>query len=165
MKHLLENLQAFYQQGPEGKKIVEKYWSAHPMGDRITKLFSINKPQEINVMNEQNFDFLKNQLKYTGFGEDLQKNLRERLSQQQPAFTLSHCAEFSNDQANVTLYFKKSEQSDMYFFNRHELSLKKDKEDESMKQFFYIGRENNITLKEGYNMINRRSILKYFLVN
>jgi len=113
-------------------------------------------------MNEQNFDYLKNQLKYTGFGEEMQKDLRAQLGAPtlQPNFTLSHKAEFGSDKVDVTLHFRKSEQTDLYFFNRYELALTKANQEQGLKQSFNVGRENNITLKEGYNLLQGRAIHK-----
>ena len=49
----------------------------------------------------------------------------------------------------------------MYFFNRYSLLLKTPQQPEPIKQTFYISnKEDNITLKEGYNMMSGRSVHK-----
>ena len=111
-------------------------------------------------MNEQNYDYLKNQVKYTGFGEGLENQLKEKMVQGEPAFTIRHNTEFGNDKMTSDLHFRKSDQTDMYFFNKYDTSLKKGNEDTEMKQTFYIGKENNITLKEAYNLMDGRSVNK-----
>jgi hypothetical protein len=111
-------------------------------------------------MNEQNFDYLKNQLKYTGFGEELQPDLREKILSGQPHFILIHRAEFGKDRTESVLHFNKSEQNEMYFFNRYFLSLINDQNESSFTQSFYPGQDNNITLKEAYNLMNGRAIHK-----
>lgn len=112
-------------------------------------------------MNEQNFDYLKNQVKYTGFGEALEPQLKQHISKGEPNFELNHKANFGEDTVNATLHFRKSEMTDMYFFNKYELSLTKSgQEDPAIKQSFYIGKDNNITLKEGYNLLDGRAVNK-----
>ncbi|RYY46184.1 MAG: hypothetical protein EOO06_15020 [Chitinophagaceae bacterium] len=103
---------------------------------------------------------LKDQIKFTGFGEGLETALKENISRQPAEFTLNHNAKFGNETAEVTLYFKKSGQSDMYFFNKYNLTLKPESSSEALSQTFYIGKTNNITLKEGYNLMNGRAINK-----
>jgi hypothetical protein len=117
--------------------------------------------KNLSIMNEKNYDYLSNQLKYTGFGEDLQAQLKEKLLSKQPEFMLTHQKDFGNDQTVATLHFRKSEEGDMYFFNRYSLMLKNDKQDGMQKQTFYINhRDDNITLKEAYNLMHGRAIHK-----
>lgn len=109
-------------------------------------------------MNQKNFDYLKDQIKYTGFGQGLEDELKEKMKTQAPEFTLQHQNTFGNDQTTAVLHFKKSPSSDMYFFNRYEVSLAKD--DQIMKQSFYPEKNNNITLKEAFNLMQGRSVNK-----
>jgi hypothetical protein len=111
-------------------------------------------------MNEKNFDYLKDQVKFTGFGEGMEAELREKMQTQSPAFQLYHNTRFGNDIATATLHFKKSEQSEMYFFNKYDLTVKLENSPDMVKQTFYLGKVNNITLKEGYNLISGRAVNK-----
>jgi len=111
-------------------------------------------------MNEKNFDYLKEQVKYTGFGEGLENDLKEKMQQQEPNFKLYHNAHYGNDIAVATLNFKKSEQSDMYFFNSYQVNLQKEHGKEIMEQTFYINKGNNITMKEAYNLMEGRAVNK-----
>ncbi|GAA4339612.1 hypothetical protein [Flaviaesturariibacter amylovorans] len=112
-------------------------------------------------MNEKNYEFLANQIKYTGFGEGLAEVLKEKLAQGAPEFTLRHEAAFGTDKTEATLHFRRSNESDMYFFNRYNLALKNDKLQEPLQQSFYInGKQDNITLKEGYNLLSGRAVHK-----
>jgi hypothetical protein len=111
-------------------------------------------------MNENNFDYLKDQVKYTGFGDALEGDLRRNIEQQQPAFSLKHDAFYGNDKVSAELNFKKSEQTDMYFFNSYNVSLQKEGRPETLDQMFYINRGNNITLKEAYNLMEGRAVHK-----
>lgn len=111
-------------------------------------------------MNEKNFEYLKDQVKYTGFGEGLEEDLRKNMEQLQPEFSLKHDAFYGNDKVSAELNFKKSEQSEMYFFNSYKAELNKEGEKESLQQTFYINKGNNITLKEAYNLMEGRSVNK-----
>ncbi len=110
-------------------------------------------------MNQKNFEYLRDQVKYTGFGEELENQLKEKMQKQSPEFTLSHNAKFNNDTVASTLHFKKSDQSDMYFFNSYDLKLKNGNATD-MEQTFYINKGNNITLKEAFNLMEGRAVNK-----
>jgi hypothetical protein len=111
-------------------------------------------------MNQKNFDYLKDQVKFTGFGDALENQLRESMQKQSPEFQLSHRVKFGSDAADATLHFKKSEQGEMYFFNKYNLSLKQEQSQQEIHQTFYINKGNNITLKEAYNLMSGRSVNK-----
>lgn len=111
-------------------------------------------------MNEKNFDYLKDQVKFTGFGDALEGALKEKLMQKVPDFQLHHNTRFGNDAATATLHFKKSAQSDMYFFNKYDLAVKGENNPDTMKQTFFINKGNNITLKEAYNLMSGRAVNK-----
>ncbi|MCV9932902.1 hypothetical protein OIU80_11460 [Flavobacterium sp. LS1R47] len=111
-------------------------------------------------MNEKNFEYLKEQVKYTGFGDALESELKEKLQKEEPNFTLTHHAKYGNDTAIATLNFKKSDQSDMYFFNSYKVELHKENSKEALEQTFYINKGNNITMKEAFNLMEGRSVNK-----
>ena len=71
-------------------------------------------------MNEKNFDDLKNPIKFSGFGEELSAPLREQIQNQSPAFSLEHLTKFGQDDVTSKLYFTRSKESDLYFFNKYE---------------------------------------------
>lgn len=113
-----------------------------------------------NFMNQKNFDYLKDQVKFTGFGDALENELKEKMQKQTLEFQILHTAKFGNDTADATLHFKKSDQSDMYFFNRYNVILKQEQSGDVVDQTFYINKGNNITLKEAYNLMSGRSVNK-----
>ncbi len=50
---------------------------------------------------------------------------------------------------------------DIYFFNRYDLSLQNQHLSEPLKQSFYINaKQDNVTLKEGYNLLSGRAVYK-----
>jgi hypothetical protein len=122
----------------------------------VTKSFT----QKTNFMNQKNFDYLKDQVKFTGFGEGMENELKEKMQKQTPEFQIIHNTKFGNDGLTASLHFKKSEKTDMYFFNRYQVSLIPEQSKDKMEQTFYINKEGSITLKEAYNLMNGRSINK-----
>ncbi len=111
-----------------------------------------------SVMNEKNYEYLTEQLKRTGFEDTLNDELRANMQKQNAEFTLNLQKEYGTDKVSATLHFKKSDESDMFFFNRYDLQLKKEKNDEATRQTFYPNK--NITLKEGYNLLDGRAVHK-----
>lgn len=127
--------------------------------DHIEEQQLINNSKR-NVMNQKNFEYLKDQVKYTGFGEGLENDLRQKIEKGDTDFKLNHTAKYGEDTLNAQLSFSKSKQSDMYFFNSYQVSLQKENTAEKMEQNFYINKGNNITLKEAYNLMEGRSVNK-----
>ncbi|MEG1023632.1 MAG: hypothetical protein RSF34_04125 [Flavobacterium sp.] len=111
-------------------------------------------------MNEKNFEYLRDQIKYTGFGEALESQLKEKMQKEEPNFTLTHNAQYGNDTAAATLNFNKSKESDLYFFNSYKVELQKENSKEALEQTFYINKGSNITMKEAYNLMEGRSVNK-----
>jgi hypothetical protein len=111
-------------------------------------------------MNEKNFEYLRDQVKYTGFGEGLEEELKEKMQQQNPGFNIDHEAYYGEDLARVCLNFKKSDQNDMYFFNSYKIDFLKENSIESLEQTFYINKGSNITMKEAYNLMEGRAVNK-----
>jgi hypothetical protein len=152
------------------KKEATDYAFENNGGNAVYRVINYNSVEEaadkiitknLSIMNEKNFDYLSNQLKYTGFGEDLQAKLEEKMKKQEPQFTLNLQKDYGKDQTVATLHFKKSDESEMYFFNRYSLMLKNDQHPDAIKQTFFISnKENNITLKEAYNLMSGRAVHK-----
>jgi len=121
-----------------------------------TNLFT----QKTNIMNQKNFEYLRDQVKYTGFGEGLENDLKQKMEDGKPEFKLQHQTKYGNDSVTATLNFSQSKQSDMYFFNSYQVSLQKENSPETMEQTFYINKAGNITLKEAFNLMEGRSVNK-----
>jgi hypothetical protein len=124
----------------------------------IQQKHSISLTINNTIMNEKNLEFISKQLQQSGFGEEIKNELKEKMENQVPEFTLMHQSDFGNDHLTAELHFRKSAESDMYFFNRVDMSIKNEREAESLKQSFYAN--NNITPKEGYNLIQGRAVYK-----
>jgi len=111
-------------------------------------------------MNENNFEYLANQVKYSGFGEALEYELKEKMKTEGD-FTISHKVEYGKDKVEAVLNFKKSDQGDMHFYNSFTVNLQKENEKEAMQQNFFINNKGqSITLKEAYNLMEGRAVNK-----
>lgn len=120
----------------------------------------LDNNQNSKIMNQKNFEYLRDQVKYTGFGEGLENDLKQKIEEGRPEFKLAYETKYGNDTINATLNFSQSKQSDMYFFNSYQVSLQKENSPEAMEQIFYINKGNNITMKEAYNLMEGRSVNK-----
>jgi|GEM_PF-3535095 len=111
-----------------------------------------------SIMNEQSFDYVKNQLFYLGFGEEIAKPLREKMEKNLTEFELTHVRKFGQDETHSVLHFSKGDQKDkdMTFFNRADVTLKQPAREDLTQTFFY-GKDYNYTLQERYNMMNGRA--------
>ncbi|WP_433780503.1 hypothetical protein [Flavobacterium anhuiense] len=118
------------------------------------------------TMNEKNLEYLKDQLKYTGFGETFDAELRENVLKGDKDFKIMHTGIMNNGLPNkdtliVELNFKRSEQTDMYFFNSYHVNLQKEENKPCLEQTFYINKDSaSITMKEAYNLMEGRSVNK-----
>ena len=113
------------------------------------------------TMNEENVKYLKDNLKYMGFGDKLNEAMEKNIREQKPEFTLKMQTEINKKPVEADLHFKKSETTDMYFFNRYDVRVK-NAEDQSknLQQTFYINKGQGVTLKESYNLLEGRSVHK-----
>lgn len=115
-------------------------------------------------MNVKNLEFLKEGLKYLGFGEKLNADLENKIKEQPAEFKLSMVGEFNKgdtkEKVNYSLDFRKSDQTDMYFFNRYQATLKNDDPSKDVAQTFYITKNAGITAKEAYNLLSGRAVNK-----
>lgn len=115
-------------------------------------------------MNVKNLEFLKDGLKYLGFGDKLNADLESKIKEQPAEFKLLLVGEFNKennkDRVNYTLDFKKSDQTDMYFLNRYQATLKNDDAAQERTQTFYITKNSGITAKEAYNLLSGRAVNK-----
>ena len=118
-----------------------------------------NSQLKTNVMNNENFQYLSDNLKYMGFGENLKSDLEKNLNEGKTDFQLHYKAEINKKPFEVTMNFRKSDTSDMYFFNNYHASLEKSK-DEKVEQTFYLNKGKGITGKEAFNLLDGRSVHK-----
>lgn len=114
-------------------------------------------------MDQKNFEYLKSQLKYTGFTEQLSEQLLSSMQKRLPAFSLQYRTHFGGDQLSASLNFQRSASSELYFFNSYLASLKNQDQSQKLNQLFYIRPSGSITLKEAFNLLQGRAVEKQFI--
>ncbi len=114
-------------------------------------------------MNEKNLESLEKQMLYSGMGEVSRDELIRNLQEGKPEFQLQFQKQYGDDEAHAVLNFKKSGQSDNYFFNSFDLTVIEQGKTVSPVQNFKTEYGNAYTLKEGYNLMMGRSVLKDFV--
>ncbi|OCX54340.1 hypothetical protein BEL04_08770 [Mucilaginibacter sp. PPCGB 2223] len=120
-------------------------------------IYELNyKQQNQYTMNTENLSYLQKQLLNLGFGEGMNKDLEKQIKSKAPEFTLDSTQTYNTDRADYQLYFKRGNESDMYFFNKYE--AKTDGFDHT--QTFYINKGSGMTAKEAYNLIEGRAVYK-----
>jgi hypothetical protein len=110
-------------------------------------------------MNEQNFEYLKDNIKYMGFGDKQTEALESHLKKGDESFQMVYTAEINKKPFEATLNFRKSDNSDMYFFNNYTASLEKTN-GEKVEQLFYLNKGKGVTAKEAYNLLEGRAVYK-----
>jgi len=122
-------------------------------------------------MNENNLEYLQNTLKYLGFGESLNADLKESIAHGPEGFKIQsqviempdptkRVAPGFGDKMTYLLSFSKSKETDMYFFNSYEATLKKADTKDVISQTFYINKGKGVTAKESYNLLSGRAVNK-----
>jgi len=148
-------------QSDYGRPKANQLWDLYVPAYSEVKPSFLQSHLNATVMNEKNLEFLQKQVQFTGYGKEHNNELREELKKQNPSFTLYHQQDFGKDSTVSSLHFKKSESSDMYFFNRHTIVLKNEQHPDTVRQGFYINNgKDNITLKEGFNLLSGRAVEK-----
>lgn len=128
--------------------------------DHIEQQPSLFKSQlKTDVMNNENFQYLSDNLKYMGFGENLKLELEKNLNDGKAEFQLHYKAEINKKPFEVTMNFRKSDTSDMYFFNNYKASLGK-ANGQKEEQTFYLNKGKGVTGKEAFNLLDGRSVHK-----
>jgi hypothetical protein len=110
-------------------------------------------------MNEQNFEYLKDNLKYLGFGESLYGQLEQQLKIGAPQFQLQYATQINNQSLTIDLNFRRSEGAHLYFFNSYRATLTQTN-GERKDQTFYLSKGKGITAKEAYNLLEGRAVYK-----
>ncbi|MFA6084656.1 hypothetical protein [Mucilaginibacter sp.] len=107
-----------------------------------------------------NVEYLQNGFLNLGFGDKLNKDLEMAMERKQTDIQLHHRNDYNGDIMSYTLNLKKSDKSDLYFFNSIDATLKKEGQEQEIKQSFGIKKNYGVTAKEAYNLMDGRSIEK-----
>lgn len=111
-------------------------------------------------MNENNLEFLKNTLERLDFPVELGKTLAMEVEKQKPEIKLVHEENRNNENVKFDLNFRKSDTSDMYFFNSYQATLITGNEAHDKTQEFRIRNGNNMGMDEAFNLVAGRAVQK-----
>jgi hypothetical protein len=117
------------------------------------------KIKNLSIMNEQNFEYLKDNIKYMGFGEKQHEVLEQLLREGKESFQMTFSSEVNKKPFEAILQFRRPDNSDMYFFNNYKASLERSN-GEKMEQTFYLNKGKGVTAKEAFNLLDGRSVFK-----
>jgi len=116
-------------------------------------------------MQQRNYEFLCMQLRHAGFPAALLETLSRTLDKGGAEFQLDYPETFETGQTTVVLHFQKSSRSEFYFFTHFLLSMGDPLSGEAKPasfQRFPVFKNKSYTLREAYNLISGRSVLKQF---
>ncbi len=115
-------------------------------------------------MEKDNLSFLRENLRYLGFGETLpfDGELVREVEKGDKEFQLTTDVHFDEwSRLEATLYFRKTGQHDMYFLIKYIAGLQyPDNSDLDKAQTFYIFKGAGVTLREAYNLLQGRTVNK-----
>ena len=126
-------------------------------------------------MTEKELSLFEKQLMKIGLKEAFTPELIDKLKSGGASIEHPFKKSYDGDEANATLHIKKSETSDQYFFNKYDLSVRKDGQAAEMKQTFHLNNfkrkpddehaakfYTTFTFKEAFNYLSGRPVWKTF---
>lgn len=119
---------------------------------------------EQNEIKQETVNAMADSIFYAGFGAIGRDQITEALSKGTEEFQITHDTKMNGDSVRGILHFKRSDQDiDKVFFNSFDLLVKKEGKEETLQQKFPVYFGNKYTLKEGYNLLDGRSVNKTFI--
>ncbi len=118
-----------------------------------------NSQLKTNIMNNENFQYLSDNIKYMGFGENLKTDLEKNMAEGKNEFQLLFTTEMNKKSFEATLNFRKSDSTDMYFFNNYNASLERNN-GEKVERTFFLNHGKGVTSKEAFNLLDGRAVHK-----
>jgi len=112
-------------------------------------------------MNEKNFEYLKTQTKFLGFGDAINDHLEKAILNNIPNFSIrlqSSAVSLAGHTPSFELFFNRSNKSDMYYFNSFKTSLADKQNINVSEQNFNVDHTKGITAKESINLLEGRSV-------
>lgn len=126
-------------------------------------------------MTEKELSLFEKQLMKIGIKEAFTPELVEQLKSGAPSIAYPFKKNYDGDEANALLHIKKSDSSDQYFFNKYDLSVRKDGQAAEVKQTFHLNNfkrkpddehaakfYTTFTFKEAFNYLSGRPVWKNF---
>ncbi|MBE8714852.1 hypothetical protein [Sphingobacterium hungaricum] len=122
-------------------------------------------------MNENNLEYLKKTLDGLGFGSKLNDVLENAIRREMPAFSLGISSErrpldtkdinaTRTDHLAFTINFNRSKESDMYFLNNYDVTLRKANNPVAVSQTFDLARDHRITALQAHKLLSGLALEK-----
>ena len=116
-------------------------------------------------MHPENLNFLRDNLKFHGFGDGgtLFEELETAVEEGKKEFELKTLEFFDEDCcAEATLFFRRPDSVQMYYFNRYRVQLRyTDDPENNIGQTFFMNKSGKgFTFKEAYNLLEGRVVYK-----
>lgn len=111
-------------------------------------------------MNDANLRYLKNSLDRMDFPPVVGEKLTAEIEAGKPEIKLNHEINRGNETVSYDLNFRKSDTTDMYFFNSYKATLNTGNEAYDKSQDFRIRNGNNIGADEAFNLVAGRAVSK-----
>ncbi|GAB2632874.1 hypothetical protein [Belliella aquatica] len=113
-------------------------------------------------MDQENLDYLKDKLKYSGFEDKLNVELEKQIKAGKEAFELPISMKFEEKNIDFNLHFKQSSQSERYFFNKMDVMLHNANPAIAMKEHTFY-QNQGLSAKEAFNLMEGRAVEKSLL--
>src|SRR5688572_4984314 len=110
-------------------------------------------------MNQQNLEYLKDNLKYLGFNETVNTELEEKVKEGHKSFLLDYDTQYNNKSFEAVLAFRKSDNTDMYFLNSY-CAMLRENDKVTASHIFYLNKGKGVTCKEAFNLLEGRAVNK-----
>jgi hypothetical protein len=122
-----------------------------PYGEELNKNLNNLSSKNLSTMSEQELAFVEKQLKKIGLAEAFTPALIEQMKKGE--LNIKHLFEknYEGDEAKTILHLKKSESSNLYFFNKYDLQVRKDGQTNDVNRTFYINNFNRNANNEDHN--------------
>lgn len=122
-------------------------------------------------MNENNLEYLKKTLEGLGFGVKLNDVLENAIRREMPSFSLGIATQqkplenpdrnaAKTEHLNFKLNFNRSKESDMYFLNNYNVTLRQQGAPFVREQTFDLERDYRITALQAYKLLSGLSLEK-----
>lgn len=110
-------------------------------------------------MDQENVEYLKERLKYSGFDDQLNKSLEKEIKNGKQNFQLDHQMDIEGKRVDFKLHFNKSDSNDRYFFNKYDVKLFKEDQSLAPKEHTFY-QNQGITAKQAFNLLEGRAVYK-----
>lgn len=112
-------------------------------------------------MSDTNLNYLRSNLNRVGFPDEVLQKMEAQLKTGAKEFKVDHeIGKQNGELVQYELKFKKSNETNNYFFNSYTATLKTGVEDRDKTQNFNIRNGNNIHMDEAFNLAAGRTVQK-----